>query len=352
MTRVSYIHATPEKVPKNEWAQRAAEYTGQLLVPFNELTEGETLLWMAYNRLRMFADYYRESRTEYLQAAAIVQDILANGLHTGADALAYNLPSGLRDWLGNLVQASKNQVRPAMGRFSTRPHVGAKIGNIIPLPDCFDTKLNFQDKLKCAQDYEWVVALNEQVVKTSHHFLYNWRKPEHTAGLKPESAAVIAAKGVLHATGVTAVANISEFNRDVMQNYMETGMMERNLKAGIPPLNGSQGIFQLREGSGIDIAEYAPPGSGIGAFAAIIPFIKVIVEAIVAIAGLVGIIASLKKVDIKTGQLRALGSLEFSPNGTDFDTTNQADTGLNNNTLLLLALGGGLLYFGTQNEKK
>lgn len=347
MTRVAYIHG-PEVAQRADNVKRRTP-----ALPYQALTEGESLLWIAYKRLALLGDYYPEARQSYNKVMSLIQDVLKNGLHVfGPHLLSrLNADSDIDTWAYNLISSAQERAEPSYKTIIGRK-TPASIANI-PIPDCsqFVTETDlgqgnfeynylpgFED---CQQETAWIYALNEQLKKTSHHFLYEWQTEAHVLHLTASSAGTIAAKKTLHKNGVSAVANVADMKRSVMAAYMETAIMERNIEKKMAPMNGSQTIFQLREGAGIPLSK-AGTINGLSFAAWIIPLLKVLVEAAVAIATLVATIKALKKRDIKTGQLASIGSEDFSADGTDFQKSSKTSI-LDNNNLLLLA-AGGLLF--------
>lgn len=342
MTKVSYIHGTPEQ---NRAPQKVAQ---RRFVNFGNMTDGELRLALISEQLRIQAEYY--GLDEYNAAANRLESALKAGI--GSTKLSPGaMPGKLAAAIDREIARARWMKRPAAGSFENRTTEGIH-GPLIPLEDCDQYKIwddsrdpryegqqvqyDTPESLACYSRNRSIRLLNNHLEGSAHHLLYEY--------LGNNVRNTVAAKRVLHQNAVSKLAEITELDRTNLRLWMRNGVMRANATAGTDPLQPEDTAELLRLS--------ALEGSSVGALPALIAALPAILSALAgAVAATAALINGMQERKRQQMLLAAqgIGTSTFGPNQNDWPNGGGNGSGneggndddSNNDNLLPLLLAGG-----------
>lgn len=357
-------------VHASEKSQRAALVPGQNFVNYTAMTKGETALVLLAERMNIYKNFYPE-----VKGFARAHDMLINALYRGVHRLP--APSGLQ-WTkaeqqaARAIQKAKLQTRPAARNLQLvgRKNAGQGIGDpLVPLLECEHLNQpggnpygnqyepgeipwqggpsggNSQLYLECVIENGHRNTLNQHLETSSAHMLYNFATSNQL------TYGAVAAKKVFHATAVDIIVQVTDLDRDLILEWMRTGVMRSMTNEGEEPLQPEYCIESLRANGQTELASI-----GIEPFiiSAIVAVIGILVKAVTEAIMIKNKMPTQGTGAIGWNDIPGYGSESFSASGDDMppyggeeEEEEESTNNLLSNPATLL-LGAGLLF--TINE--
>lgn len=374
MTKITYIHS----IPSDEMRDRSALVgVGQRYLPYTDMTEGEMKLALLSEQARMLSQSYPEMR--YLQdARAMLDNALYAGVHGGINYTGVIDPR-LFD-IAKSIQVAKNQYRPATGDFLVDRGPMSKITGIgapiVPVTeeDCEDyatRKANAwykidrkkfwwkalpvggqkgrwnQYKAECAVKKEIEGILNRSITGSSHHVVY-----KSLDVLKPFlRGSLVRTKKLLHLSGLQGLGNAAEVNKTLMDQWVETALMQANSREGFGPVDSVVTSLSIAPNAQALANEYFKTGTDakVGAVLTVIAGVTALVGAIakaVSAASEMQKELNAKKAGVM-GAAQGFGTEAFRAESSDYDSDAPQSQGqtAGNNTIIYAGGAALLGYF-------
>lgn len=255
-------------------------------VDYSIMSDGEMHTFLLAQRDKMLAEFYTGTPqgAMYAQAFAQKRDALYRGLHTGFNLLA---PLGL---------GAKSRTRPASGWLTWQergftPKTGLKelfddaengavrgIGVVIPQLDCntlfpvltlsqwtaqgapesvyFSYVQDQQAKrAACAIENKWRASLNTYWMKSSLTLLYNFlpQNSSYYSGIDQLVIKALGRKEERHRDAFNGVQGGSKISAANMRQWLENGVTEQSIIAGLGPQTGKGFIDGLKDNADVAI---------------------------------------------------------------------------------------------------
>ncbi len=376
MTRITYIHA----IPADEIRDRGAAVTkSQRYLNYTNMTEGEMKLALLQEQARMLSQAYPEMA--YLKtASAMLDNALYKGVHGGIQFHGIVDPA-LYDVARSITNA-RGQSRPAGGTFLNERNIFASAGigdSIVPVTteDCEDyaTRMankkygldrkkfwwkalpfggkkghwkQFEAECKTKKDIEGI--LNRAITGSSHHVVY-----KSLDVLKPVLRnTFVRTKNLLHLAGVQGLGNAADVNKTLMNQWVETALMQANAGYGFGPVDSVVTSLSIAPDPGATANAYFSGNTSekqekIGLVVATITAVTALVAAIGAAVGKAAEMQ--KELNAKKNGVMAaangFGTEAFRAETSDYDTDGQPHEA--NKTMIYL---GGAAVLGWLLLKK
>lgn len=359
MTRISYIHG----VPANEFADRGREYKGNDYLPYNSLTTGEAFLMLQRDRMKMLSKFYPESK-ELKQGVQMLDNALYQGVSRGISYVGA-IPNELQE-LASLITKASRATQPAVrGGYMGRKSIYNGIGEVVDLGTyaqrfqyCVDSKGKnptviqlVRYRAECKLRLEFEDLLNKSVTGMGHHMLYKSVDPN----FEPIKGSRVDNKRIFQRIGLENCSSLAEFSSTViMDEWLENGVLAKNISAGIGPVNSVKSSFALAPAPESMWAQYLaqnparakwenanPTINGIGAFPLLTLLVPVILGAIKLASDFLS--AARAKNSLAMANAQGFGSAELQSQTSDWnlppDQSTGGGLGIDQNTLMLGAAG-------------
>lgn len=338
MTKVAYIHGTPfqDRIPSDEWAQRAALVPPAQYIAYDEMTEGGMKLALLREQLDILSSFYQDN-VQYKTALDRVSQALegnrVSGFYSGGT-------TPMLDAVNKTIAKALQRTQPAVGlvpledcnRSNEAFAADPRYKDIRSCLFCDPIRKRYQDRCENLNYYPRV--LNEHLEGSAHHMLYKFVQNPNA---EPN---VVATKSVLHGTAIDELSKLSGLNRENMTAWYRNGVMRGNTKVGLNPMQPEQTISSFKESIQAGVGEPLT-------VAALTLLISAIASAI---GGAVKLIQQLRASDQVAFEntVRGAGNASWGPEKGDFQSGgagSEQDSGFAGSNLLLpLGLGLGAYF--------
>lgn len=350
MTRISEIHGPG--IPVNEFADRGREIGKAEYVPYLSQTKGQMELTLLKQRADMLAAWFGNDAPQYAEAAKM----LSNALHAGVTG--YKFIGQIADELQGVaaaIEKAKYQTAPASRALFVQ---SAKVGQIIPIEErrkaCQAQAKSPIEIAKCNQAFEIEKILNDGLKNSGHHMLY---KSLPKAYEYPQD---VRTKRIFHLTGIDGLANAGNLDADLMQTWVENGIMMVNGQNGIGPIGSVISSLYLAPQPTVEVQKFlqwAGPsatkwtqgginGIGLGVEAIVTALIGILKWVVNFAKKLLEFLRSAKA--FAMSEARGFGTKAFNAGQDDWILTQSNQPTGDNETLIYLGLAALAAYALTE----
>lgn len=358
MTQISEIHG----IGRDEYADRGAMVSQSGFFPYLSLTQGEARLWLAAQRAKTLAQWYGSDAPQYAQAAQMLENALHAGVSNGV-----HFVGAVPDYLQNvarMIQQASRQTQPATrdGLLLRPQGIVRGIGQLIPYGDRYKQCVEAAKKLpalkqavaiaKCAKQLAIEKIINDKIEPSAHHMLY---KSLPTAYTVPGE---VRQRIGWHKLGVEGLANVGEIRDfDLMYQWVENAIIKSNAIGGVGAIGSEKSSFALAPNPEMAWATFTAwsgtssqkwrPGAINGLLDIVQPLLSLLK---IAVDWALKMLSDLQKKDVLAMvEARGFGTPTYSGSQQDWvlGPENPETSGLDTNTILLLAAAAGLVLYAS-----